>query len=368
MKKSTGKTIIRVFIHVIAWLFFLSLLTSLVPKPPNMNPVLSIVIPDLLFISFFYINYYIFVPRLFVTGRYFLFSTFCGLYLAITIAIPSSFSGSYGIPELKEPPDRMESEARPLPPAGMAMHSPRDQDRFPPDFRKPPFRIKFFIPEFSYTIIVFLFILALSTAIRILFEWQAAEKEKMQAKLSLLKAQINPHFLFNTLNSIHALAVTGDKKTPEAIEFFSDLMRYVLYESNHDFIPLDKKLGYIDTYISLQKMRLPSNVNVKYEKRGESGDLKVAPLTLFPFIENAFKYGVSTEKECYIHIELIIGENDLELSVRNSKTGRELNHDASQVGIENTLKRLGYLYPGKYEIKIDDALLEYNVYLRLRLK
>jgi sensor histidine kinase YesM len=170
MKKSTGKTIVRVFIHVIAWLFFLSLLTSLVPKPPDMNPVLSIVIPDLLFISFFYINYYIFVPRLFVTGKYLLFRIFRGLYLAI------------------------------------------------------------------------------STVIRMLFEWKAAEKEKMQAELSLLKAQINPHFLFNTLNSIYSLAVTGDNKTPEAIGLFSHLMRYVLYESNHDFIPLDKKLDYINTY------------------------------------------------------------------------------------------------------------------------
>jgi len=375
MKQAAGKKILQVLIHIIAWLFFLSLLTSLVPRPPKMNPALSIVIPDLFFISFFYINYYLLVPRLFIPRKYLIFGVLCAVCLALTITVPSAISGSdYGRPALMKPPDK---PARDIPPppgkdwtdpnfSDGGMKPPPDQ--IPPD-QKPPLRIRLFIPEFSYTIFVFLFILTLSTTIRIMTEWQLSEKEKVKAELSLLKAQINPHFLFNTLNSIYSLAVTKDDKTPGAIELFSDLMRYVLYESSHDFIPLEKKLGYIDTYIELQKMRLPPSVRVSYEKQGEAGDLTIAPLTLMPFIENAFKYGVSTEKNSFIDIRIEISRDSLVMIVRNSRSGQKaVNNGSSQLGIENTLRRLKLLYSGRHELKIDDSMAEYSIYIKLRLK
>jgi hypothetical protein len=375
MKQTAGKKILQVLIHIIAWLFFLSLLTSLVPRPPKMNPALSVVIPDLFFISFFYINYYLLVPRLFVPRKYLVFGALCTVYLVLTITVPSAISGSdYGHPSFREPPGKPSRDVPPPPQNDRIDHDFSDggmkppPDLQPPD-QKPPLRIRLFIPEFSYTIFVFLFILTLSTTIRIMTEWQLAEKEKVKAELSLLKAQINPHFLFNTLNSIYSLAVTKDDKTPGAIELFSDLMRYVLYESSHDYIPLEKKLGYIDTYIELQKMRLPPSVRVSYEKQGETGDLAIAPLTLMPFIENAFKYGVSTEKNSFIDISIEIIRDSLIMKVRNSRSGNiAMNNGSSQLGIDNTLRRLKLLYSGRYELKIDDSLSEYSIYIKLRLK
>jgi hypothetical protein len=370
MKKRAGKKVLQILLHIVAWLFFLSMLTSLVPKPLNISSLLSVVVPDLFFISFFYLNYYILVPRLFITRQYLIFGAVCALYLAITIAIPSTISDSaYNRPEFKPPPERNEFRQGPPPPGEVTREEYQKPEMPPPGDGRSPLKIRLFIPEFSYTIFVFLFILTLSTGLRILIQLQQSEKEKVKAELSLLKAQINPHFLFNTLNSIYSLAVVNDRKTPEAIQLFSDLMRYALYESSHDYIPLDKKLGYIDTFVELQKMRMPANVLIQYEKKGKTGDLSIAPLILMPFIENAFKYGVSTEKDSFIYIGIEIAETDLILKVRNSKSGNLLrNSGSSQLGIENTMSRLSLLYPGKHELRIDDTFQEYSVCLQLRLK
>jgi hypothetical protein len=368
MKYIFKNKILQILIHILAWGLFLSLLTSLVPRPPNMNPLLSILIPDLFFISFYYLNFFILVPRYFIPKRFVLFGLICTGYLILTITVPSSISGSsYGRPEFHEPGGLREFRPE-IPPHDMKMpyfpeHNKSEHNTM------PPLRIRFFIPEFSYTIFVFLFILTLSTGIRILLEWQQSEREKVKAELAFLKAQINPHFLFNTLNSIYAMAVTRDNKTPDAIELFSDLMRYVLYESSHDFIPVIKKLQYIDTYIALQKMRLSSLMHVNYNKSGEAERLMIAPLTLMPFIENAFKYGVSTEKESFIDIGIEINDGILTLTVTNSKTNSDkIENGTSQLGIENTLKRLSLIYPGKYDLNIKDSTDQYIVNLQLKLK
>jgi hypothetical protein len=370
MKHISGNRILQVLVHIIAWGLFLSLLTSLVPRPPNMNPLLSIIVPDLFFVSFYYINFYYLVPQFFISKKFVLFGIICAAYLALTIAVPSSISGSaYGKPEFREPPDRMEFRHEPPPVPHMERPGIPGNKEPGRHFGGPLLRIRLFIPEYSYTIFVFLFILTLSTGIRILLECQQAEREKVKAELAFLKAQINPHFLFNTLNSIYSMAVIKDRKTPDAIELFSDLMRYVLYEASHDFIPLEKKLQYIDTYITLQKMRLTSSVRVDYHKSGQPEGLSVAPLTLMPFIENAFKHGISTEKDTFILIGIEIKGNELSLLVRNSRpVSVEVSYNTSQLGIENTIERLKLLYPGRHELIIEDSPDEYTVHLKLHLK
>lgn len=364
MKFKFQNRILQVLIHLIAWGLFLSLLTSLVPSPPNMNPALSTLIPDLFFITFFYINFFYLVPKFFIPKRFLLFGIICVSYLILTFTVPSTISELSGKgDEYHMLMDGPEFHPGPPPPG-----------RENPDFRdhgerRPPLRIVFFIPEFSYTIFVFLFILTLSTGIKILLVWQQSEKEKVKTELAYLKAQINPHFLFNTLNSIYSMAVIKDSKTPDAIEMFSDLMRYVLYETCHDFIPLDKKLQYIDTYLALQRLRLSSSVRVDYGKSGDSSGLVIAPLTLMPFIENAFKHGVSTEKDTLIEIRIKIKGDELFLLVKNSKPVSLVNNTgSSQLGIENTIKRLNLLYAGKYDLNITNTLKEYIVHLQLKLK
>lgn len=331
------------------------MLTTLVPGPLRMNPVLSILIPFIFFVSFFYLNYYFLVPQYFIPGKYVTFTFICLICLALTIVVPSLISELY----------------RPLPPGpgpGPYLGLPPFMDQQGP---RQPYRnrLDLFRPEFGYTIIVFFLMLTISLGIRIINQWQEAEKEKVNAELAFLKAQINPHFLFNTLNTIYSLAVKKAEKTPYAIEKFSDMMRFVIQETCHDFVPLNRKIEYIDTYIDLQNLRLPPSCHINYQKEGDPASLQIAPLIMMPFIENAFKYGVSTEKESTINIHIKIINENLNLSVSNNKL-ISLNKDngTSQLGIRNTIKRLKLIYPGKHDLIITENAKEYRVILNLNLK
>jgi hypothetical protein len=343
-----------ILIHIIAWAGFLLLLSFLVPRPPEMNRFLSILIPDVFFISFFYLNFFYLVPKFFIPERYLIFGSICFALLILTIAVPSVISES----SLARP----EFQPTHQPPY------PGNYDFTNPDEMEPPGGFRIFIPEFSYSIFVFLFILILSTSIRIYMQWQQSEKAKVNAELSFLKAQINPHFLFNTLNNIYSMAVNKEERTPDAIEMFSDMMRFVIYETSHEFVNLNKKIEYIDTYIALQQLRLSSSVKVNYSKSGDYGSLKVAPLILIPFIENAFKHGVSTEQESVIDVKIEVKENKLDLFVKNSIFHYpKKESEISQLGLENTKKRLHLIYQGKYSLNIIEGPIEYIVSLHLNL-
>ena len=313
-----------------------------------MDRFVAILVPATFFICFYYLNFFILTPSLFIPRRYFAFVIICLISLIMTIAVPSAVSGSYlGFPF--GPGVRM----RPF---------------FIPEIPLPDFEISaiisrqamrhegwqyFFRPEYSYTIIVFLFILTLSTGIRIIQQWQQSEKEKINAELAFLKAQINPHFRFNTLNNIYSMAVIKNDKTPFAIEMFSKLMRFVLYETQHDFVLLSGKIEYIDTYIELQKLRLSSSVTVNYQKSGNPASLQIAPLMIMPFIENAFKFGVSTEKESIITIRIDILDSELNFFALNAKNySSDKGEGSSQLGLDNTKKRLHLIYPGRHTLKI----------------
>jgi len=308
------------------------------------------------------------------------FGASCLSFLVLTIVVPSVISESSRMrpefPQLKEI-----SEFKPAPPPS-DFNNPDFADpgsQPPTEFHKagpkdpgnqpPPDRFNLFIPEFSYTIFVFLFIFTVSTGIRIIMQWQQSEKEKVNAELAFLKAQINPHFLFNTLNNIYSMSINKDERTTEAIEMFSDMMRFVIYETCHEFVPLSKKIEYIDTYISLQKLRLSDSVKVNYQKLGDTQSLQIAPLILMPFIENAFKYGVSTEKDSIIDIIISIDNDELDLSVKNSKFQlQRIENETTRLGIENTIKRLQLIYPGRHTLNITDNPVEYFVSLHLNLK
>jgi LytS/YehU family sensor histidine kinase len=165
------------------------------------------------------------------------------------------------------------------------------------------------------------------------------------------------------------MAVSKNEKTPFAIEMFSNLMRFVIFETQHDFVPLRKKIEYIDTYIELQKLRLSNSVTVNYQKSGNPSSLQIAPLIMMPFIENAFKFGVSTEKASVITIKIEILNNELNFFAGNVKNYlSEKESSSSQLGIDNTIKRLQLIYPGRHTLKLIENDKDYNVELNLHLK
>lgn len=187
------------------------------------------------------------------------------------------------------------------------------------------------------------------------------EREKMSSELSFLKSQINPHFLFNSLNSIYALAEQQSHKTGEAIILLSNLMRYMLYGSNNGRIEIGKEIECIENFIKLQKMRISTREDILIEVSIEGRDSKilVEPLILMPFVENAFKHGVSYHQRSEVRIRLVTNAQQLFLHVVNTKkivSQAESGSRSSEsgIGLANIKRRLDLLYPKKHALKIVD--------------
>jgi hypothetical protein len=220
-----------------------------------------------------------------------------------------------------------------------------------------------------------LLILLASGFIKIALEWFKAEKrreelekEKLNAELGFLKSQVNPHFLFNSLNSIYALANRKADETQTAILQLSQMMRYMIYESNTSTVALEKELDYLQNYIDLKKLRLTPNVRIHYVIEGEATGLQIEPMLLIPFVENAFKHGISYTQDCSIQIKISLMQHKLHLAVSN-KVFRQQAAEVGGIGLDNVRKRLALLYPNQQHIlHINQENNIYSVSLSISLK
>ncbi len=196
------------------------------------------------------------------------------------------------------------------------------------------------------------------------------EQEKTKTELLALRSQINPHFLFNSLNSIYSLAMKGSEKTPKIILLLSDLMRYMLYETNAELVPLQKEIRYIENYIELQKLRSEENTDISFQLEGKIIDQKIAPLIFLPFVENSFKHGVKGETSGgYVNINLHITDGLVSLKLINNKgTVDEVEkNELKGIGLANVRRRLELSYPEKHELKITENDEEFVVDLELNI-
>ena len=198
------------------------------------------------------------------------------------------------------------------------------------------------------------------------------EQQKLEAELKTLKGQLNPHFLFNSLNNIYSLALVKSDKVPELILKLSDLMRHIIYESRENFIPLDKELEFVSNFIELQKIRTSQKTKIKYEITGKVPSAKIAPLIFEPFIDNAFKHGLPALGENdFIHIQFNFEKNDfLIFTIENNYeqlfSKKNIN---SGIGLANVRKRLELLYPKEdFTLNISKENQVHVVSLELRLK
>ena len=195
-------------------------------------------------------------------------------------------------------------------------------------------------------------------------------QEKVESELTALKSQINPHFLFNSLNNIYSLSMGESGKASAAILRLSDLMRYILYESNAEKVPLQKEIAFLENYVDLQRLRSDRRSMINFWREGSPGGLKIAPLLFLPLFENSFKHGIKGDPAGgYVNIRMDIGEHGLELSIGNNK-GR-MDHigdlERSGIGLANVQRRLELIYPGKHRLEIDDTGAEFHVKLTLEL-
>ncbi|HTK21893.1 MAG TPA: histidine kinase [Mucilaginibacter sp.] len=221
---------------------------------------------------------------------------------------------------------------------------------------------------------IFLMIIALSTAMKIMEQWRMtetraiqAESDKASAELSFLKAQINPHFLFNTLNNIYTLTLIKDDNAPDSILKLSNIMRYVTDDVMEDFVPLQQEVDCINDYIELQRLRIGEKTQLDIEISGDIDDKKVPPLILMTFVENVFKYGVSKRHKSNITIKLKGDNSGITFFCQNNIFPEKNEKRRVGIGLKNTEQRLEHLYPNKHilDIKTDNQL--YTVKLILQI-
>lgn len=285
-----------------------------------------------LLLLLFYANYLYFVPKILFGQRPSLY--FIWILAAVILTLSVSFTIETVLPE------QWQTE----------------------DTRLPPPRPKSFINGF--VLMTTLLVLGISTSIAAVQRYQQKartaeelQRQQITAELSFLKAQINPHFFFNTLNSIYSLSYTDVQAAREALHTLSRMMRYLLYDTGHNEASLSKEINFIKDHIDLMKLRLLENMVIRFEEPQLDRDYSIAPMLLFPFVENAFKHGITTKHDATITIRLAVNGNVLRLRVENPVFRKaETTDDTLEggIGLSNTKRRLELLYPGKYSLEVND--------------
>ena len=218
------------------------------------------------------------------------------------------------------------------------------------------------------------FIVFLSVAIRLFEFWyqeqsrkQEATKQKVEAELKLLKSQIHPHFLFNTLNNIYSLALQKSDRAPDAVLKLSALLDYLIYHGENEKVPLTKETDLIRNYIELENLRYGERLDLDFRISGDPEAVRLAPLLLIPLVENAFKHGISkTRDKQRLTIKLEISGGIVDFYIENTKPGKDSGKEPSGgTGLVNLRKRLDLLYEGRYSLEITEEERSYLVHMKL---
>ncbi|WP_113651664.1 sensor histidine kinase [Pedobacter namyangjuensis] len=332
--------------HVIFWLIMLAIVVidMLVSEHTVKDYIITDGIFGLLNVSIFYINYIILIPELIQKRKkYWLYILAFLLLVLATAAVKTVFAAL-------NPEDLLQGkDAR-----GKIHH----------------------ISLNMYAVVVSFisgFFLVSSCIIKFSIDWFSNERvqrnlesEKKDMELQFLKSQLNPHFLFNSLNNIYSLAYQKSDKTADAILKLSEIMRYMIYESNDSWVALSKEVEYVQSYIELHKLRFKDGAAVEITLNGEIDGQQIVPLILISFVENAFKHGVANDPENPIKINIIANQKILHFSVSNKKN--KTNKDAmGGVGLNNVERRLQLLYPDRYKLNIVNSATHYTTELMLDL-
>lgn len=338
-----SKKWVSVLLHIAAWLLLFSLPFLLRPsmnnRPPEEHSTLSLIryiLNDLIYIGFFYLNAQLLIPKFIYRRRYKDYAIIAVAALAsllfLTWLIFFYLMGMQG------------------------------------------FNLKGHI---LFNIFFFLFFLAGSTAYRMIKDRtrtdriaREKENENLKTELSLLRSQASPHFMFNVLNNMVALARKKSDLMEPSLLKFSSLMRYMLYEADEEKVPLEKEIEYLQSYIDLQQQRFGKNVEVSVNMQQGNYQYEIEPMLLIPFVENAFKHGTGMIEQAQINIQLKAENNKLCFSVQNKydPSSLEIKDKTSGIGLANVKRRLNLLYGDKQKLKIDQQDNWFTVSLQLNLQ
>lgn len=347
-----GHIIFWIAYAVILYSVFYSLFSARSQEPSAWRPTLLFLT---LHIPIAYFNMQFLIPKFYLKKKYLLYSLICIALIAGTVIIFQSTLSEF----IGPPPNRASFEP---PPGFNPAHF--NNNRPPSGFR---FR-GFMELSMSLSVLLLSSVLKISQiANRKERETEILRSENFNSELKFLKSQINPHFLFNTLNNIYALSLLKSDKTPDTVLRLSEMLRYVLYEcSITEKVPISKEVIYIKNYIALQLLRDSKIKNVNFTSEIDR-DVEVAPMVFIPFVENAFKHSkIENITEGWINITLKAKSNNVMLVVENSKPRLDSKKDATGgIGIENVNKRLKLLYPGNHFLEVTQNETSYKVSLEL---
>ncbi|WP_158797811.1 sensor histidine kinase [Pedobacter sp. L105] len=358
-----------IILHIAGWSLFLMFPLLIMENSQEVRRITEVYTWPyfqfcLCYILLFYINCYFLIPKFFLVKKYlYYFLCLLLLYVGVFFLRPfdhlmnsrRAFRQRFEMSDVPPPFNNNRPDFNRMPPPG---YVPGDFEHR--HWRGGPRQWGKFHRIDVTSLLIFILIMAFGMALRSVKQWQITEKrailaeaEKAIAELSFLKAQINPHFLYNTLNNIYTLSVIGSEKTSESIMKLSNIMRYVTDEAEADFVTLISELNCIGNFIDLQKLRLGKTVTLDYRVTGDPRGYQISPLLLMTFIENVFKYGLSNHEQADIHIHISVGEDQILFHSQNTIFNHQQPTERSGIGIMNTRKRLDYLYPDKYVLKID---------------
>jgi sensor histidine kinase YesM len=341
-QKSFPVKLVTIFLHIAGWLVLLLIPMMLHPAPKHLsgfnNPekvLLVMVIFQMAHIAFFYFNYQILVPKFLMNREYVKYVLWVVFVMFLVQLIPIVAQQTFIY----------------------------EGNLLSKDFRRAG---KFMSITFG------LLIVASSTGFRLLNDWLKLESEakelaneKLLAELSYLKAQIDPHFFFNTLNGIYSLSITQPDKVPNYLLRLSQFIRFVINEDTNQLISIEDEVNHLKDYVELQKLRLSDKTRIKFEVNIENQSLKLSPHLFLPFVENALKYGVSASKESEIYIHLFTQSNQIFFEVLNAKLRENSEVSSNLIGIKNVKRRLELIYPEKHVLLINELPNSFQISLQI---
>ena len=288
-----------------------------------------------------YLTNYLLIPRLLYKKKYL---QFAGAFILLILC--SSISKLFFLSQILDRPDLL-------------------------DFSGPGLKGRIYdnvIPNF--------FLVIAGAAVKLMLDFSLAQrrlgelaKEKAEAELNFLKSQINPHFLFNSLNAVYFLIDKNNPEAREALHKFSEMLRYQLYEMNGDSIPVEKEIGYLKDYVDLQKLRKDENYSVEFNCSPQVNGFQIEPLLLIPFVENAFKHlSHHKDKLNFVRLDLSRSNGELRFEVENSSESQpKAKNVTCGIGLQNVKRRLELLYPGKHWLDIKAGNNSYKISLKLKV-
>jgi two-component system LytT family sensor kinase len=244
---------------------------------------------------------------------------------------------------------------------------------YPPNWRS--MQAFLFVPKIIFEIVGTYLIVALNAMFYFLQAWyeqqritQTLQKDKVEAQLELLKSQVQPHFIFNTLNNIYSLSTHNSPKTSDLIYRLSSLLSYTLYDSRKPIIPLEQEIEYISNYIELEKIRYGERLDIAVNVLNSTKHIGISPFLLLPLVENCFKHGVSNEIDtCWIRLDILSNDGWLIIKIENSKSfNGKCNGTRNGIGLENVKRRLEILYPDRHEFKCIDEDQTFLAVLKIK--